>query len=56
MEKNTCTVRDKLNRKEKIKFNDWKYSENYTDHKGYVFKFHLKNGYHHVDINLAFLG
>ena len=37
--------------KEKIKFDDWKCFENYLEHTdGYVFKFDLKSGYHHVDV------
>ena len=37
--------------KEKIKFANWKYFENYLQaNKGYLFKFDLKNGYHHIDI------
>ena len=37
--------------KDKIKFEDWKYFENYLEGKeGYLFKFDLKNGYHHSDI------
>ena len=38
--------------RDKIKFDDWKCFENYiSDHKGYMCKFDLKNGYHHIDIN-----
>ena len=37
--------------KDKIKFDDWKCFENYLlANKGYLFKFDLKNGYHHIDI------
>ena len=37
--------------KEKIKFDDWKCFKNYLEHMdGYVFKFDLKSGYHHVDV------
>ena len=37
--------------KDKIKFEDWKCFENYLEgKKGYLFKFDLKNGYHHIDI------
>ena len=37
--------------KDKIKFDDWKCFENYLKaSEGYLFKFDLKNGYHHVDI------
>ena len=37
--------------KDKIKFDDWKCFENYLlANKGYLLKFDLKNGYHHIDI------
>ena len=37
--------------KDKIKFEDWKCFEHYWERKkGYLFKFDLKNGYHHIDI------
>ena len=37
--------------KDKIKFDHWKCFENYLlANKGYLFKFDLKNGYHHIDI------
>ena len=37
--------------KDIIKFDDWKCFENYLlENKGYLFKFDLKNGYHHIDI------
>ena len=37
--------------KDKIKFDDWKCFKNYLlANKGYLFKFDLKNGYHHIDI------
>ena len=37
--------------KDEIKFEDWKYFESYLEGKeGYLFKFDLKNGYHHSDI------
>ena len=37
--------------KDKIKLDDWKCFENYLPaNKGYLFKFDLKNGYHHIDI------
>ena len=37
--------------KDKIKFEDWKCFEHYLEgKKGYLFKFDLKNGYHHIDI------
>ena len=37
--------------KDKIKFQDWKCFEHYLEGKeGYLFKFDLKNGYHHIDI------
>ena len=37
--------------KNKIKFDDWNSFQNYLEgNKGYLFKFDLKSGYHHVDI------
>ena len=37
--------------KDKIKFDDWKCFENCLPaKKGYLYKFDLKNGYHHIDI------
>ena len=37
--------------KDKIKFDDWKYFENCLPaKKGYLYKFDLKNVYHHIDI------
>ena len=37
--------------KDKIKLDDWKCFENYLPaNKRYLFKFDLKNGYHHIDI------
>ena len=37
--------------KDKIKFEDWKCFEHYLEgKKGYLFKFDLKNFYHHFDI------
>ena len=37
--------------KDKIKFEDWKCFENYLEGKeGYLLKFDLINGYHHIDI------
>ena len=37
--------------KYKIKFEDWKCFEHYLESKEeYLFKFYLKNGYHHIDI------
>ena len=36
---------------DKIKFDDWKWYENYLEHTdGYVFKFDLRSGYRHVDV------
>ena len=42
--------------KQKIKFDDWKVFEQYVkvDTPGYLFKFDLKSGYHHVDIHEDF--
>ena len=37
--------------KDKIKYDNWKCFENYLlANRGYLFKFDLKNGYHHIDI------
>ena len=37
--------------KDKIKFDDWNSFQNYLESKkGYLYKFDLKSGYHHVDI------
>ena len=37
--------------KDKIKFDDWNIFQNYLkSNKGYLLKFDLKSGYHHVDI------
>ena len=37
--------------KDKIIFDDWNSFLNYLEsNKGYLFKFNLKSGYHHVDI------
>ena len=37
--------------KDKIKFDEWKCFEKYLEHTdGYVFKFDLESGYHHVDV------
>ena len=36
--------------KEKIRFDDWRSFENYLQPNSFVFKFDLKQGYHHVDI------
>ena len=36
---------------DKIRFNDCKFLENYLlASKGYLYKFDLKNGYHHIEI------
>ena len=42
--------------KEKIKFDDWKIFEQFVeaDSGGFLFKFDLKSGYHHVDIHKNF--
>ena len=37
--------------KDKIKFEDWKCFEHQLEgQEGYLFKFDLKNGYHHIDV------
>ena len=42
-------VNDHLD-KEKKRIDDWKYFENYLQaNKGYLFKFDLKNYYHHIN-------
>ena len=40
--------------KTKIKFDDWKTMEEFVDPGGFLFKFDLKQGYHHVDIHPDF--
>lgn len=45
--------------KEKISFEDWKVGLEYFTHDGYMFKFDLSKGYHHLDIfpsHQTFLG
>jgi len=45
--------------KEKIKFEDWKVVKEFLSPQGYMFKFDIKQGYHHIDISLEhqkFLG
>ena len=45
--------------KENIRFDDWQSFENYLQPNSFVFKFDLKQGYHHVDIfrdHQTFLG
>ena len=37
-------------RREHIKFDDWRVFEHYVSPSGYLFKFDLLKGYHHVDI------
>ena len=45
------TVVTNKGHKDKIKFEDWKCFEHYLEGKeGNLFKFDLKNGYHHIDI------
>ena len=36
--------------KRKVKFEDWKTFQNYISSENYLFKFDLKNGYHHIEI------
>lgn len=36
-------------RKEKIKFDDWKVMEDFIEQGGFMFKFDIKQGYHHID-------
>ena len=36
--------------KDRVKFEDWKVFSNYLTKDGYLFKFDLKSGYHHLDI------
>ena len=40
--------------KSKIKFDDWRVMEDLVETGGYLFKFDLKQGYHHVDIHPEF--
>ena len=37
--------------KDKVKFDDWKVMEQYLQQGGYMFKFDIKQGYHHVDVD-----
>jgi len=36
--------------KETVKFDDWKCFEKYIEKNGFLYKFDLKQGYHHIDI------
>ena len=40
--------------KQKIKFDDWKIFQNFVEDRGpgYLFKFDLKSGYHHIEIHI----
>ena len=40
--------------KQKIKFEDWKIALQYFDKDCYLYKYDLKSGYHHLDINDKF--
>ena len=40
--------------KSKIKFDDWRVMEDLVETGGYLFKFDLKQGYHHIDIHPEF--
>ena len=42
--------------KQKIKYDDWKIFSEFVDssEEGFLFKFDLKSGYHHIDINRDF--
>ena len=45
--------------KEKVKFEDWKVATEFLSPEGYMFKFDIKKGYHHIDIfsdHQTFLG
>ena len=46
-------VNQHLERK-RVRFEDWKVFQNYLVEDGYLFKFDLKSGYHHIEINLDF--
>ncbi|XP_057299732.1 uncharacterized protein LOC130630297 [Hydractinia symbiolongicarpus] len=37
--------------KEKVKFEDWKVVREFLTAQGYMFKFDIKQGYHHIDIS-----
>ena len=37
--------------RQKVRFEDWKVFQNYLTNNGFLFKFDLKSGYHHVEIN-----
>ena len=40
--------------RQRVRFEDWKVFQNYLVKDGYLFKFDLKSGYHHIEINLDF--
>ena len=37
--------------RQKVRFEDWKVFQNYLISDGFLFKFDLKSGYHHIEIN-----
>ena len=37
--------------KDKIKFDDWKTMEDFVVKQGFMFKFDIKHGYHHIEID-----
>ena len=40
--------------KQHIKFEDWKIALQYFDKNSFMYKFDLKSGYHHIDINFTY--
>ena len=37
--------------KDRIKFDDWRTMQDFVDKKGFLYKFHVSQGYHHADID-----
>ena len=37
--------------KDKIKFDDWRTMQDFVDKKGFLYKFDISKGYHHIDID-----
>ena len=37
--------------KDKIKFDDWRIMQDFVDNKGFLYKFDISQGYHHIDID-----
>ena len=37
--------------KDKIKIDDWRTMQDFVDNKGFLYKFDISQGYHHIDID-----